>query len=337
MILSWLSIVASVYRAGLDSFSQGGVELTRVRGGGNNALFRVSADGENFAVKLCVQDARHRAEREYGALALFARLGFNLAPKPVLIDTNCALLPHPIVIYHWLDGEPLFGSVNEAQLTALLALVRQTHSIHQADIPEIYFRDAEYHHFDFAWYLDELQGLFSKYGEWLAERPEDAESYDRIRRLTKRCIQYVSNVNVNPERPKITLCFCHVDSNLANFIWNERGELHWIDWEYSGWGDPALELAEFESHLGADALTPTQRGWLRQKYCLPEGDHSFDERITVWDHILFTRWALLVARALWSAYHGSDRVRLTTSNDGPDIIRERLVKTIERAEKFLDG
>jgi len=51
---AWLRVVAIAYAAGADTWAKGGLTVHRVRGGFNNALFRVEANGQSYACKLCV-------------------------------------------------------------------------------------------------------------------------------------------------------------------------------------------------------------------------------------------------------------------------------------------
>ena len=78
------------------------------------------------------------------------------------------------------------------------------------------------------------------------------------------------------------------------------------------------------------------RSWLRDNYHRPTGDHSFEERLVVWDHLRAVRWPLLILRWLWSEHHGPGRVRLTWPAADLDQLRSRLVRFIERAERLAD-
>ncbi len=331
----WLHVVANAHHASADSVAERGVIVQRVLGGANNAMYRVCVDDKDYAVKLCVVDERRRAWREYAALELFERLSLDIAPKPVLLDESSSLFPYPIVAYRWVNGEPLNSVVTQDQLVALVRSIQQTHSIRPDDVKDTNLLDATFHHFDLNWYLSELQEFFSKYAEWLSARVEDQGTHARLKRLVESCIRRVSRAQVDVSRSCIPLRFCHVDSNLANVIWDHSHHLRWVDWEYSGWGDPALELSEFQWHMGVDALTERQRRWLRENYRRPVNDGDFEKRLAVWDRILVTRWTLLTARWLWSAYYGPDRERLTMPKEDPDDIRARLVRAIERAEQFV--
>ena len=110
-----------------------------------------------------------------------------------------------------------------------------------------------------------------------------------------------------------------------------------MDWEYSGWGDPALDLADLRWHVALEAIGEAQHAWMRHNYLRPADDPGFEGRLAAWDRLLLARWPLLVLRALWSAHNGPDRLRLTQLDTSPTVLRARLLYTIERAERFTNG
>jgi Ser/Thr protein kinase RdoA (MazF antagonist) len=93
--------------------------VRHVTGGANNALYRVETGRRTYAAKLCVADGRRRAAREFGALRLLRAAELDIAPQPVWLDESCAVVPFPVVVYHWLPGEPLGPVPTSHQLTAM--------------------------------------------------------------------------------------------------------------------------------------------------------------------------------------------------------------------------
>jgi hypothetical protein len=100
--LEWLRVVAAAHAAGVDTQTESGVAIHRVTGGNNNALYRVHADGQIIACKLCVADQRHRAAREHAALRLFQSTGLDVAPEPLGLDEGCVGSHHhnPLVLFN---------------------------------------------------------------------------------------------------------------------------------------------------------------------------------------------------------------------------------------------
>jgi thiamine kinase-like enzyme len=331
----WLQVVAAACEAGSDAWASDHVAVRRVRGGANNALYQVKADGQCYACKLCVVDERHRAAREYGVLRLLYAADLDIAPEPLWLDGSCAILPFPTVIYRWLPGTSLSASLTAQQLAALLETIQRLHGLQRDGPAHHELSHACFHWFDFARYLAELQGFLAQYGTWLAiTAPDGPNLHDRLAQLVGSCAEAIAATSVDPSHNRFPLRLCRVDPNLANVVWDEDGQPRWVDWEYSGWGDPALDLADLYWHAGLAHLSKAQRAWLRDNYRRPANDPGFAERLAVWDRILATRWPFLILRALWTVYNGPDRARLTRPDADPDELRTRLVGFIERAEHF---
>jgi thiamine kinase-like enzyme len=336
----WLRAVAAAHAAGGNTWTDDGVTIRRVTGGSNNALYRVEADDQRCAVKLCVADGRHRAAREYNALLLLHRAGLDLAPQPLGLDESCTFVPFPAVVYRWLPGKSLGSTPTARELTLLLEGYHSLHALHRDEYESSASGplDAWFHWFDFEVYLAELHDFLAEYGSWLATtEPDGAFLRERLTRLIADCAETVRTTSVDPSCESVRRCLCRVDPNLANTVLDENGRLRWVDWEYSGWGDPALDLADLRWHAALSGLSESQHRWLRENYRRPPDDPGFDNRLAVWDRLLATRWPFLVLRVLWSAYHGPDRVRLTRPDVDPIALRERLVRYIERAECFMEG
>jgi aminoglycoside phosphotransferase (APT) family kinase protein len=192
--------------------------------------------------------------------------------------------------------------------------------------------------FDFEVYVAELHGLLAEYGPWLATtEPAGPCLRERLARLVAGCAETIRTTKVDPSRDSVRQCLCRVDPNLANTVLDESRRLRWVDWEYSGWGDPALDLADLRWHAALSGLSESQQDWLRENYRRLPGDAGFEERLAVWDRLLVTRWPFLVLRTLWSAYNGPDRVRLTQPAIDSVALRQRLVRFVERAERLTEG
>ena len=333
----WLQAVAAAHAAGARTWTANGVAVQRVTGGANNALYRLEVDGQRYAAKLCVADERRRAAREHGALCLLQAAGLDIAPPPIALDESCILLPFPTVVYRLLPGEPLGPSPTAPQLVALRDSIQQMHTLPPDDHAAAHLPTAWFHWFDFTPYLSELHSLLAEYGPWLAANfPDGRDLHTRLGRLVDSCTEVMLTCGVDPGRDSVLLRLCHVDPNLANAIWGEDDRLRWVDWEYSGWGDPALELADLRWHGALAGLSEAQHAWLRAGYRRPAGDPGFAARLAVWDRLLATRWPFLVARWLWSQYRGPDRLRLTPFTAAPAELYARLVRFIARAERLAD-
>ena len=334
-IQDWLRLVAEAYAADGTERTSGGVTARRAFGGVNNAMYQIETGGQRYACKLCVADERKRAAREYGVLRLLQAAGLDIAPEPVWLDETCAIVPFPTVIYRWLPGEPLKGKLNAIRLAALGETFGSIHSLGPGDFPGFDLPDAWFHWFDFAPYLAELREFLNTYGSWLAAAlPDGGGLRDRLARLVDSCAETLLAARVKVSRDNVPLRLCRVDPSLGNAIWCEDDRLRWIDWEYCGWGDPALDLADLRWHAALTTLGEARHAWLRMNYRRPPDDPAFDERLALWDHLLATRWPFLILRWMWNLHNGPDRMRLSQMEADPAELRARLVRFIERAEQL---
>ena len=77
--------------------------ISRINGGMNNVLYRVTGPDGDMAVKFTIRDERDRAGREYYTLLALRQAGFDLAPEPMLLDRN--RFKQPVVVMSWLPGD----------------------------------------------------------------------------------------------------------------------------------------------------------------------------------------------------------------------------------------
>lgn len=333
MLKKIIAAVGDAYRNNQDHTENSGTTVARIRSGMNNALYQVETEGGMFACKLCVADERHRAQREFTTLKLLDDLQVDVAPNPVGIDTSETLAPYPAVVYSWLGGATLNRSISTEQLEALSDALRRLHAVRfdeGVNLPIAWF-----HWFDREKYLTELAGFLDYYREWLETRIHNGPALaKRLTCLVEACSYTVRKFSVDISAAAVPLCLCHVDPNPANLIWGEDKRLRWVDWEYSGWGDPALDLAEYRWHERWHSLSDEQRAWLRGRYRPPDGDDAFWERVALWDHLLSCRWPFLTLRWLWSVHNGPERLRLTMHELRANELHQTLERLIQRAENM---
>ncbi|MFC1997122.1 phosphotransferase family protein [Chloroflexota bacterium] len=322
---------------GLIQTDGGNFKIHRVYGGSNNAIYKIESEQGDFACKLFVEDERQRASREYNTLSFIQAVGFDIAPRPIMIDESKTILPYSIVLYRWTNGKPLSHPINKPQLKSFLDSYHQLHSIHP-DTTSISFNltTAWFHWFNFQKYMDEIKHLYSLYTPWLETGLEDGfEIKNQLERIVESLAQALSETKIDPGQENIHLSLVRVDPNPSNAIVSATNHIHWVDWEYSGWGDPCLDLAELRWHEALQALGDKNLRWLREHYRLSFDDANFWVRLKLWDHILATRWPFLILRVLWSKYHGPDRVRLTVLDKSPEHITQRLKATIQKTQYFI--
>jgi thiamine kinase-like enzyme len=109
-----------------------------------------------------------------------------------------------------------------------------------------------------------------------------------------------------PEWPAPPLALCRVDPNIRNFI-RRPGDWASVDWENSGWGDPAFEIADLITHPSYAAVSPKRWDWLIAAYCAARDDSGAEWRIRVYTMLMLAWWAARLARTLYEVPRGGDQ------------------------------
>ena len=126
---------------------------------------------------------------------------------------------------------------------------------------------AWFHWFERTRYIEELADFIAKYAPWLRRISNEGQALSkRLERLVRLGSERLSGMPVELGWGAFPVCLCHVDPNSTNAILGADGRVRWVDWEYSGWGDPALDLAEYRWHMAYAGLSASQQTWFREAY-----------------------------------------------------------------------
>jgi aminoglycoside phosphotransferase (APT) family kinase protein len=198
-------------------------QVEAISGGANNRIFHARGPAGDLAVKFTLRDRRFRAEREYAALQALGEAGLQIAPGPLILDTKrCSL---PVVVQEWLPG-PVSSNPpeEEAAWEALLEHFKAIHSItpERTSVP---LRKALVN------FSSARQGVqvVNHMADLLPPEGRPAGLEEMVRRFNTACFP-------SWQSPALTLC--RTDPAPLNFIRRPGGWAS-VDWENSGWGDPA--------------------------------------------------------------------------------------------------
>jgi len=273
------------------------VRIERGAQGLNNCLYRVRINGDVYACKLFITDERQRARREWTALCSLHEAGLRLAPEPVASAPD-GPLPQPAVVYRWVGGESLGGqTLTTEDVCALVTSVNQIHRTPPAAgvEPLVAWHQPE----SFAAYLGEIETWLCKVRAWIESHHgqasslpswlEDLPALFPLMVETLRLAQdAVAQTTASSAYPNPALV--RVDGNLDNVVRGDDGRLYFLDWEYSGWGDPAYDLAELRWHPRAKSITAAQWATALAAYTPFASDPGFAERLAVYNRLLPAWW-----------------------------------------------
>ncbi len=259
-------------------------------GGANNRLFRVIGPLGDLVVKFAIRDERDRATREFNALQALNQADLALAPGPVWLDHHS--FSQPVVVQTWLEGEALTSPPQTLQ--DWQALADHYCAIHRLtpENTEVRISPAV------------LNAASSTDGKALVrqhlERIPARFQPESLQRLIKRFKAWVPPQWV-PSKPAL----CRVDANWRNFI-RGPGTLGSVDWENSGWGDPAFEIAGLITHPAYLDVKESQWQWFSSYYSNQMEVENGLLRIQAYKTIMLVWWVVRWQRYLYEVPRGLD-------------------------------
>ena len=268
----------------------GNWRVTPVNGGANNLLYRATSAEADVAVKFTLRDARNRAEREFLALTALQQRGLRLAPVPLWLGPN--RYAQPVVVQEWLRGQVM--SVPPTTDAVWERLVRLYAAVHQI--------------------TPEMTALPIRSGVFAAASPAEAKqlvvaqahlipehAWPTELRETLEVLADVPTSDTKNER-----VLCHIDANVSNFI-SCSGKLYAVDWEGSGWSDPAFELANLMTHPAYLSVLRSRWAWVVRTYTRLHQNGVTPTRIKAYYPYLVAFWVARLARALYEVPRGLDQ------------------------------
>lgn len=291
-----------------------------VSGGANNRLYRATSEHADLAVKWTLRDERDRAGREYAALALLEHAGLALAPRALLLNRERYRLP--VVVQTWLAGEVLAEPPHADD--DWRALVGHLAAFHRATA---------------AWPLHGLAGAVitassGQEGKDLvahhaARLPAEAQPL-ALRRLLARFEIWTPSSWPAPPR-----ALCRTDANWRNFL-RRPGVWASVDWENSGRGDPAFDLADLLTHPAYAAVPSERWPWVVGRYAEAVGDRWLQRRVWTYELVLRVWWAVRWARTLYEVPRGLDPRLAGRSPTWQRDAEEAFAHAVERAARQLE-
>jgi aminoglycoside phosphotransferase (APT) family kinase protein len=269
--------------------------ITPIWGGQNNLLYHTRRDETAFAVKFTRLDERRRASREFHALWALQAAGLDLAPVPfVLVEGRYH--GRQAVIQSWLDGlvdpTPSQSPTEwERLLDHLLAVQTVRPSATAVPLPPATLCATN------------PRELLTFLQQRATALPPDALIEPvavLLSRLEKRKF---------PDWVAPSLALLHCDPNLRNFV---RRPSRWlaVDWENSGWGDPALEVADLMAHAAYMDVPHKTWEWVVGMVAERWGDGTAIVRIWAYYPLLLTFWVIIFTQSMAELAHDLPSTRL---------------------------
>ena len=248
--------------------------VSALPGGGNNKVYRIDAGGKPLLLKVYFRDAVDTRDR-LGAEFLFSTFAWNAGVRkiaqPIAQDAGAGL-----GLYEFLEGRPLrSGEVDDQAVDQAVAFFHDLNR-HKTSPEARSLRPASEACFTMAEHLECVDRRMKRFDQLDPTTPTGDEVKALVaERLTPAWNEIraraVAGTTVLDE-PLATSdrCLSPSDFGFHNTIADGSGSLKFIDFEYSGWDDPAKTVCDFFSQ--PDVTVPMQ---LFQKV-----SHAFAEELT---------------------------------------------------------
>jgi thiamine kinase-like enzyme len=289
-----LDSIAIIYQQEADSLEINGWRITRIGGGMNGLVFQAEREnGEPLAVKICPRDERNRAGREYASMQAMNRAGFAVAPKVLYLAPEPPGLPGAAVISEWLTGRVLEAYPAPEDHETWKALLESLAEVHSLTPEESSVQLA-----DAALCLLEPEEVLREIKIQLGRLPQG-----KIGNLDQPQLEHLAKV-AEEQTPvlkwehQVQRRLIHTDPNARNMIESE-GMIRLVDWENSGWGDPAFDIADLCANpMFGMALPADHHAWMWDTHSHLLDDPYLPERAALYTRLLHVWWVIRNGRYL---------------------------------------
>jgi aminoglycoside phosphotransferase (APT) family kinase protein len=264
--------------------------IINIDGGRNNRLYRASCNLGDLVVKFTIRDERDRAGREFGALTALRQAGLKIAPAPVLLDRDRYTLP--VVVQTWLEGEVVDAiPTSDADWEKFVHHLVAVHSV-TPDNVDVDLRIGNLN----AYSVAEGRQLIYKHAAYIPPEEQPNSLCDLLENFDGAVL---------PEWEGKFVSLIRLDNNIRNYIRRPDAWLS-VDWEYSGWGDPAFDVANLMTHAAYLDVPASRWQWVAARYCELVDDATASIRIQSYCTIMTVWWVVRMARYLYEIPRGLD-------------------------------
>jgi len=230
---------------------RGGFTMRQLRGGANNRVYRVKAGGADLLLKAYFQhpdDPRDRLRAEFGFSSFAWGHGVRALPRPVACDPERGL-----GLYEFVAGRPLRPSQVDAE--AVRQALDFYHAINRRKDEAAALPRASEGCLALSDYIEGVErrlrrlravdgpaGVDRKTAGFIRGELSEAWSRaaDRVRRRARK-----TGLEMKAELAAEERCLSPSDFGFHNALVVRGGRIVFIDFEYSGWDDPAKMICDF--------------------------------------------------------------------------------------------
>ena len=259
-------------------------QLTLVRGGGNNQLYRVDTGDRTYALKMYagnVDESRSRYAREFNGLRYLWSAGERRIAEPLALDAAAHA-----ALYAWIEGSAC-GTPASADIATMADFARALHTYRAGDgagalLPA---REAVLSH---AMLQEQIAVRIARYRAVEAEYPALRALLDDIVREAVR-----RDAGARGVVPVAARTLSPSDFGTHNAVRGAAG-LVFVDFEYFGWDDPVKLVADVLWHPGMGLEASLRQEFYDRAADIYAMDPGFEARFEREAPLYGLRWALII-------------------------------------------
>jgi thiamine kinase-like enzyme len=299
---------------------------------GNNRIYKVKLkDGRNYAVKQYLnlkEDSRPRLQAEFGHLNALWKLDFQNIPKPILTEGNWA-------VYSLVEGA-FVKSVELAEMDEVLSFLSRLSDV-SSKLREFSILPGSDSRSCLGDYIDQIERRYNRLVQGANTSGLEKEINDFLEQkflphkefIFRKFYDSIESLGWDLQIPftEEQQMFSPSDLGFHNILASstDKGKLVFLDFEYSGWDDPAKLLADFFHHVGQN-ITWEHKWHLLERFAVHRTqDPDFLRRWDIVIDMIGLEWVLIVLNVIDPKE--MKRKRFANPNLDPvDLIKTRVSK-----------
>jgi thiamine kinase-like enzyme len=307
---------------------------------GNNRIYKVEMkSGQKYVVKQYLQleeDSRPRLQAEFEHLGALWEIGLRNIPQPFVREESRA-------VYSLIEGMPV-KSVGSEEMARVLSFLSHLSDV-SSKLSGFSILPGSDSRTCLGDYIDQIEKRYDRIilgatdSEWEKETCEFMTQSVLPHKvfIFNKFYDSIECLGWNAQRPFLEneQMFCPSDLGFHNILsdTHNQGELFFLDFEYSGWDDPAKLLADFFHHVGQQVSWEHKWYLLEQFAAHRKQDPDFLRRWQTVIDLIGLEWVLIVLNVVDP--NEMERKRFANPNlDPANLIKTRLAKADQMIQKM---
>lgn len=276
----------------------------------------------DLAAKVLPHNAERRAWHEYAAMRVLWHQGIQHAsPEPLFLIDHRPDQPYDFVITGWVEGQAFTVSpdgMNKLAWTTILNALAEVHRLSPETVAVKIPNSIQN--------IRHPADVIKRLQYAASNRPSVAKDdpFNRHRQIIQQAIALAQANLPHYWSNDVPLALIHGDWNITNFIY-EEGAVRFVDWEMSGWSDPAIDIATLIAHPSLHVMSEDDKSWLINQYGDLVQDRSLSQRVNVYSELFDIYWLIHTVGCFEGHDHAGSST-LTQTLETMQIYESRIMR-----------